>query len=86
LHGWPDLFRKTGDRRDIAQHVDRGQPHLPIADKYWNARGGSSTDGGSFIFTLEKGETGKYRMSCTDKFGVPVKLPSGAKSLIYLKK
>ena len=26
----------------------------PVADKYWNARGGSSTDGGSFIFTLEK--------------------------------
>ena len=49
----------------------------PIADKYWNARGGSSTDGGSFIFTLEQGEAGRYRMSCTDKFGVPVKLPAG---------
>ncbi len=24
----------------------------PIADKYWNARGGSHTDGGSFIFSL----------------------------------
>ncbi|OPX98664.1 MAG: glucosamine--fructose-6-phosphate aminotransferase [Syntrophorhabdus sp. PtaB.Bin006] len=48
----------------------------PIADKYWNARGGSSTDGGSFIFTLEK-DQGKYRMNCTDKFGAPVKLPSG---------
>ncbi len=49
----------------------------PIADKYWNARGGSSTDGGSFIFTLEKSEAGKYRLNCTDKFGVSVKLPSG---------
>jgi hypothetical protein len=49
----------------------------PVADKYWNARGGSSTDGGSFIFTLEKDQAGKYRMNCTDKFGVPVKLPSG---------
>jgi len=49
----------------------------PIADKYWNARGGSSTDGGSFIFTLEKNDIGKYRLNCTDKFGVPVKLPSG---------
>jgi glutamate synthase domain-containing protein 1/glutamate synthase domain-containing protein 3 len=49
----------------------------PVADKYWNARGGSSTDGGSFIFTLEKDQTGKYRLNCTDKFGVPVKLPSG---------
>jgi len=49
----------------------------PIADRYWNARGGSSTDGGSFIFNLEKGEGGRYRMNCTDKFGAPVKLPSG---------
>jgi glutamate synthase domain-containing protein 1/glutamate synthase domain-containing protein 3 len=50
----------------------------PIADKYWNARGGSSTDGGSFIFTLEKDRADKYRLNCTDKFGIPVKLPSGA--------
>jgi glutamate synthase domain-containing protein 1/glutamate synthase domain-containing protein 3 len=50
----------------------------PVADKYWNARGGSSTDGGSFIFTLEKERSGKYRLHCTDKFGVPVTLPSGA--------
>jgi glutamate synthase domain-containing protein 1/glutamate synthase domain-containing protein 3 len=49
----------------------------PVADRYWNARGGSHTDGGSFIFSLEKDRTGKYRMSCTDKFGVPVRLPSG---------
>jgi glutamate synthase domain-containing protein 1/glutamate synthase domain-containing protein 3 len=49
----------------------------PVADKYWNARGGSSTDGGSFIFTLQKEKSGKYRLNCTDKFGVPVTLPSG---------
>lgn len=49
----------------------------PIADKYWNARGGSSTDGGSFIFTLERNEAGKYRMNCADKFGVPLTIPTG---------
>jgi len=49
----------------------------PVADKYWNARGGSSTDGGSFIFTVEKDQAGRYRMNCTDKFGAPVLLPSG---------
>jgi glutamate synthase domain-containing protein 1/glutamate synthase domain-containing protein 3 len=49
----------------------------PVADRYWNARGGSSTDGGSFIFTLEKDKAGKYGLNCTDKFGVPVKLPPG---------
>jgi glutamate synthase domain-containing protein 3 len=43
----------------------------PIADKYWNARGGSHTDGGSFLFTLENstGEGNKKTLICTDKFG-----------------
>jgi glutamate synthase domain-containing protein 1/glutamate synthase domain-containing protein 3 len=49
----------------------------PVADRYWNARGGSHTDGGSFIFSLEKNAAGKYRLSCADKFDAPVKLPSG---------
>jgi len=40
----------------------------PIADKYWNARGGSYTDGGSFIFSL-RGEDGAKKLVCTDKFG-----------------
>jgi len=49
----------------------------PIADRYWNARGGSHTDGGSFIFNLEPDAAGKMRMTCTDKFGVPVRIPAG---------
>ncbi|MGD1119169.1 MAG: glutamate synthase [Dehalococcoidales bacterium] len=49
----------------------------PIADRYWNARGGSHTDGGSFIFSLDKEKTGKYKLTCADKFAVPVQLPSG---------
>jgi len=44
-----------------------------IADKYWNARGGSHTDGGAFIFTL-RGEEQK-KLVCTNKFGHAVKLP-----------
>jgi glutamate synthase domain-containing protein 1/glutamate synthase domain-containing protein 3 len=36
----------------------------PYADKYWNARGGSHTDGGAFIFKLQNGN-----LICTDKFG-----------------
>ncbi|MBU0516243.1 MAG: glutamate synthase, partial [Proteobacteria bacterium] len=43
-----------------------------VADKYWNARGGSHTDGGAFIFRLHRTEDGGRRMTCTDKFGVPV--------------
>ncbi len=49
----------------------------PIADRYWNARGGSHTDGGSFIFSLERNDAGKMRLTCTDKFGVPVQIPAG---------
>jgi glutamate synthase domain-containing protein 1/glutamate synthase domain-containing protein 3 len=43
----------------------------PIADKYWNARGGSATDGGAFIFTIkdaDKGDGSKI-LTCTNKFG-----------------
>jgi glutamate synthase domain-containing protein 1/glutamate synthase domain-containing protein 3 len=48
----------------------------PVADRYWNARGGSYTDGGAFIFNLEPDASGKLRMSCTDKFGKPVPMPA----------
>jgi glutamate synthase domain-containing protein 1/glutamate synthase domain-containing protein 3 len=50
----------------------------PIADKYWNARGGSHTDGGAFIFTLS-GEGEKKQLTCTDKFGVEVTISSKKK-------
>src|SRR5512143_2470811 len=49
----------------------------PIADKYWNARGGSSRDGGAFIFSIAddpSSPTGKA-LTCADKFGVPVTTP-----------
>ena len=49
----------------------------PVADKYWNARGGSSSDGGAFIFTVSPGENGGKRLSCADKFGRAVKLEGG---------
>jgi glutamate synthase domain-containing protein 1/glutamate synthase domain-containing protein 3 len=49
----------------------------PVADRYWNARGGSHTDGGAFIFNLMPDSTGKLRMECTDKFGVSVPMPRG---------
>ncbi len=37
---------------------------LPFADLYWNARGGSYTDGGAFIFTVRD-----RKLAVTDKFG-----------------
>ncbi len=49
----------------------------PIADKYWNARGGSYTDGGSFIFNLkDSGDaSGNRELVCTDKFGRVIETP-----------
>jgi glutamate synthase domain-containing protein 3 len=49
----------------------------PVADRYWNARGGSHTDGGAFIFNLDRDSTGKVRMTCTNKFGIPPRAPQG---------
>jgi glutamate synthase domain-containing protein 1/glutamate synthase domain-containing protein 3 len=51
----------------------------PIADKYWNARGGSSTDGGAFIFTVKKAADGSLGLSCMNKFGQPVQTDDTAK-------
>jgi glutamate synthase domain-containing protein 1/glutamate synthase domain-containing protein 3 len=39
------------------------------ADQYWNARGGSHTDGGAFVFTVQPRGPAGVELSCTDKFG-----------------
>jgi len=44
-----------------------------VADKYWNARGGSYTDGGAFIFSLRGTET--KALECTNKFGARITTP-----------
>ena len=46
----------------------------PVADLYWNARGGSHTDGGAFIFSLAA-KNGRRHLTCTDKFGNPKTVP-----------
>jgi glutamate synthase domain-containing protein 1/glutamate synthase domain-containing protein 3 len=49
----------------------------PIADKYWNARGGSATDGGAFTFTIKdagKGD-GSKKLVTQNKFGQIVQTP-----------
>lgn len=55
----------------------------PVADRYWNARGGSYTDGGAFIFTVRpKGNHPSQReIICTDKFGRVVSVPKGKRPL-----
>ena len=49
----------------------------PIADKYWNARGGSSSDGGAFIFSVDSDAQGRKSLACTNKFGQEVTLDCG---------
>lgn len=49
-----------------------------VADTYWNARGGSHTDGGAFMFTI-RGAGENRDLVCTDKFGREKTLPSGQK-------
>jgi len=46
-----------------------------VADKYWNARGGSYTDGGAFIFTVSRNGGSDYALTCTDKFGREISVP-----------
>ncbi len=47
-----------------------------VADRYWNARGGSHTDGGAFSFTLHK-NNGSSQLRCLDKFGKIIEAPEG---------
>ncbi|MDY6843033.1 MAG: glutamate synthase [Thermodesulfobacteriota bacterium] len=48
----------------------------PVADRYWNARGGSYTDGGAFSFTVIR-NNGTSSVSCADKFGKAIPSPQG---------
>lgn len=43
-------------------------------DKYWNARGGSHTDGGAFLFDVVRSVSGENRLVCRDKFGREIDL------------
>ncbi|MFH1007757.1 MAG: glutamate synthase [Candidatus Latescibacterota bacterium] len=49
----------------------------PVADKIWNARGGSHTDGGAFMFTIKDAGNGDKKLVCTDKFGNVISTPAG---------
>ncbi len=51
----------------------------PIADKYWNARGGSSTDGGAFTFTIKDSGNGDNtkKLITQNKFGEIIQTPPG---------
>ena len=48
------------------------------ADLVWNARGGSHTDGGAFVFTVERDGSESARLRCADKFGRPIRVEETA--------
>ena len=53
------------------------------ADEYWNARGGSYTDGGAFLFDIRPTESGGKELVMTNKFGGVVDThPSGDYDLV----
>ncbi|MBN1110206.1 MAG: hypothetical protein JXA45_05545 [Methanomassiliicoccales archaeon] len=57
--------------------ISHDHPSVPRqADAYWNARGGSHTDGGAFIFSLSK-KGGGMELECTNKFSIPIHLELG---------
>ncbi len=51
------------------------------ADLYWNARGGSHTDGGAFLFTV-KPDGNQSKLICTNKFGQEIKIDSNKKPYV----
>lgn len=58
-----------------------------IADNYWNARGGSATDGGTFIFTVKDSDKGNgaKELICTNKFGDVIKTADSLKQCVQTK-
>ena len=59
----------------------------PVADKYWNARGGSYNDGGSFSFKVHKSSPdapyGSIReLVCTNKFGEEISIAQDQKHVL----
>jgi len=49
----------------------------PRPDRIWNARGGSHTDGGAFIFEVRSNADGVSELICTDKFGREIDIQDG---------
>jgi glutamate synthase domain-containing protein 1/glutamate synthase domain-containing protein 3 len=56
----------------LASLADEDARFYRSADLYWNARGGSHTDGGAFGFTVRPHEDGHASLICSDKFGQTV--------------
>jgi len=55
------------------EEVAASNPGVPtVADRYWNARGGSCTDGGAFVYSLRTRD-GERVLEVRDKFGALIR-------------
>jgi glutamate synthase domain-containing protein 1/glutamate synthase domain-containing protein 3 len=66
---------KQGIDAALSSLAEKDQRFWSRADKYWNARGGSHVDGGAFLYSVSPNGSG-MDISCTDKFGRAVPLPT----------
>lgn len=90
VFAWQENERADGTRVSIGfaasekQGIDAALESLaesdsrfwPRADRYWNARGGSHTDGGAFLFTVKDNGTAAPSLTVEDKFGHDVPTPT----------
>ena len=91
VFAWQESWQKDGEKVAIGfaasekQGIDAALSSLAEtdqrfwsrADKYWNARGGSHVDGGAFLYSVSPHGSG-MEITCTDKFGRPVPLPTNS--------
>jgi glutamate synthase domain-containing protein 1/glutamate synthase domain-containing protein 3 len=89
VFAWQENHQENGDKIAIGfaasekQGIDAALESLAAtdprfwnrADKYWNARGGSHVDGGAFLYSVSQNGKG-MDISCTDKFGRQVPMPT----------
>ena len=61
----------------LASLAEEDPRFCPVADLYWNARGGSHTDGGSFTFSLES-KNGKKSCPATTSSATPRPCPGSS--------
>jgi glutamate synthase domain-containing protein 1/glutamate synthase domain-containing protein 3 len=66
----------------LANLANEDSRFSPIADMYWNARGGSSTDGGAFLLNVVptgngNGKAPSYKLQVTNKFGAKLSTRPG---------
>jgi glutamate synthase domain-containing protein 1/glutamate synthase domain-containing protein 3 len=92
VFAWQEQSLETGEKVAIGlaasekQGIDAAMLSLsetddrfwPRADRYWNARGGSHTDGGAFIFEIKDYDGGMPAIKLYDKFGKRVPVPNSS--------